>query len=32
MISGDIWQFHYRMYFRLYDRDGKTNLSSTYTY
>ena len=22
----------YRMYFRLYDRDGKTNLSSTYTY
>lgn len=22
----------YRMYFRLYDRDGKSNLSSTYTY
>jgi len=22
----------YRMYFRLYDRDGKTNLASTYTY
>lgn len=22
----------YRMYFRLYDRDGKTNLSSAYTY